>query len=125
MILSNEAIDVQLATLANFIEQGSANATFIFYSSNIPENSSVAVNSQFQIIRLTLPKPCIKSMLNQSIELYPSESGLVTRTGIPKWARLYNGNGKIVADFELGKDITLSETTLVLGGTLTLESIII
>ncbi|SPL71736.1 hypothetical protein [Acinetobacter stercoris] len=125
ILLSPEAKIEQLKALANFIDQGSKNATFVFYSSTKPENTSISADNSALIVSLDLPKPCVKAYQDNQIELYPSESGLVLKTAIPVWARLYNGENKAVADLAVGTDITLSDSKLVLGGTLHLDSIMI
>src|SRR5690606_36104051 len=103
----------QLHALANYIDQGSANATFIFYSDEKPESLAVAADEAAKLVILTLPKPCFKKLNLHSMELYQTDAGPVTKAGIATWARLFNGEGKAVADFEVGTDITLANPNLV------------
>lgn len=115
----------QLQALANYIDQGSANATFIFYSDEKPESLAVAADEAAKLVILTLPKPCFKKLNLDSIELHQSDAGTVTKAGIVVWARLLNGEGKAVADFEVGTDITLANPNLVIGSTLMMNSLIL
>lgn len=115
----------QLQALVNYIDQGSANATFIFYSDEKPESLTNAVDEAAKLVTLTLPKPCFKKLNLDSIELHQTDAGTVTKAGIAIWARLFNGEGKAVADFEVGTDITLANPDLVLGSTLMMNSLIL
>lgn len=115
----------QLQALANYIDQGSVNATFIFYSDEKSESLAIAVDESAKLVILTLPKPCFKNLNLDSIELHQTDAGVVTKAGIAIWARLFNGEGKAVADFEVGTDITLANTNLVIGSTLMMNSLIL
>lgn len=113
----------QLQALANYIDQGSANATFVFYDDTKPSSVSVVANDSAKLVTLTLPKPSLLSVNADSISLNPTDSGTVIKTGTVVWARLFNGNGLAVADFAVGTDITLNSTAMVLGGTVTMSAI--
>ncbi|WP_234857102.1 hypothetical protein [Acinetobacter junii] len=113
----------QLQALAEFLDSGSSNATFIFYDDSKPANVMIAANISAGLVTLTLPKPCFKELKSNGIELFPSDVATVTKTGTAVWARLYNGNGDAVADFAVGTDITMTNSSLVLGASLTMNSI--
>lgn len=115
----------QLQALANFLDTGSSNATFIFYDDTKPDNVAIAANNSAALVTITLPKPCFKELKNSSVELFPSDVATVTKTGTAVWARLYNGNGDAVADFAVGTDITMTNSSLILGASLTMNSIIL
>lgn len=114
-----------LQGLANFIDAGSNHATFVFYDDAQPANTTIAADDAAKLVTCTLPKPCFKQVLPDGIELYPSDSATVIKTGTATWVRLFNGNGQVVADFEVGTDITMASTDLVVGGTLSMPSIIL
>lgn len=114
----------QLQALASYIDQGSVNATFVFYSDTKPLNTTVAADDSKKLVTLTLPKPCFKKLNADGIELNQTDAALVTKAGTAMWARLFNGEGKAVVDFAVGSDITLANPTLVLGSTLMLNSIV-
>lgn len=116
---------VQLQALANFLDQGSANATFIFYDDAKPVNVSVDSNNSARLVTLTLPKPSIKQVHTDHIELNQTDAATVIKSGTAIWARLFNGEGKAVADFAVGSDITLANPDLVLGSTLMMNSLIL
>ena len=113
----------QLQAFAIFIDKGSNNATFIFYDSNKPANTNTVADNAAKLVTLNLPDPCIKSVESDRIELQPTDTGTVIKTGTAKWARLFNGEGNVVADFAVGTDISLANTNLVVGGTLNITSI--
>ena len=115
----------QLQALANFLDQGSANATFVFYEDEKPVNVSVAPNNSARLVTLTLPKPSIKQVNTDHIELNQTDAATVIKSGTAVWARLLNGEGKAVADFAVGSDITLANPDLVLGSTLMMNSLIL
>ncbi|MDH0562214.1 hypothetical protein [Acinetobacter courvalinii] len=113
----------QLHSFASFIDTGSGNATFIFYSDTKPADVTVPANTSARLVALTLPKPCFKALNADNVELNPTDAATVTKTGTATWARLFNGNGDAVADFAIGTDITLANPDLVLGSTLMINSI--
>ena len=115
----------QLQALANFIDQGSSNATFIFYEDTKPTDVTVAANNSAKLVILTLPKPSIKQVNTDHIELNQTDAATVIKSGAAIWARLFNGEGVSVADFEVGIDITLANPNLVLGSTLMMNSLIL
>jgi hypothetical protein len=115
----------QLQALANFLDQGSANATFVFYDDEKPTDVTVAANNSARLVTLTLPKPSIKQVYTDHIELNQTDAATVLKSGAAVWARLFNGEGKAVADFAVGSDITLANPDLVLGSTLMMNSLIL
>lgn len=115
----------QLQALANFLDQGSANATFVFYDDAKPANVTVAANNSARLVTLTLPKPSIKQVHTDYVELNQTDAATVIKSGTAVWARLFNGEGKAVADFAVGSDITLANPNLVLGSTLMMNSLIL
>lgn len=126
MIITSLAAGLaQLQALANFLDQGSANATFIFYDDAKPANVSVAPNNSARLVTLTLPKPSIKQVYTDYVELNQTDAATVIKSGTAVWARLFNGEGKAVADFAVGSDITLANPNLVLGSTLMMNSLIL
>lgn len=116
---------MQLQALATYVDQGSSNATFIFYDDSKPSSVDVDANTSAALVTLTLPKPCFKQLNTDSIELKQTDAALVTKAGTAIWARLYNGAGFAVADFVVGSDISLANATLVLGATLMMNSIVL
>lgn len=115
----------QLQALANFLDQGGANATFVFYDDEKPADVTVAADNSARLVTLTLPKPSIKQVSTDHIELNQTDAATVLKSGAAVWARLFNGEGKAVADFAVGSDITLANPDLVLGSTLMMNSLIL
>lgn len=116
---------VALQAIANFLDQGSGNATFIYFDSVKPANVNVAADPSAKLVTLNLPEPCFKELLADGIELYPTDTGLAIKAGVVKWARLYNGAGAAICDFAMGTDIILNSYDIALGSSQKLDSIIL
>ena len=114
---------VMIQAFANFMDSGSQSATVVFYEGVQPADTSVAADSNNALVTLTFPEPCIKEVTADYIELYPTNTGTVAKSGTATWARIYNGAGEVAADLTVGTDISLANTNLALGGTLSVTSI--
>ncbi|ENV46174.1 hypothetical protein P255_02993 [Acinetobacter brisouii CIP 110357] len=112
-----------LAAFSAYIDQGSANATLVFYSDSKPSSIDTAADSSKALVTLTLPKPSLKQTNTDSINLQPTDTALVTTAGLATWARLYNGNGLAIMDFTVGSDITLLNNNLAEGSAVNLTSL--
>lgn len=124
--MSKTSVNARLAMIqafANFMDSGSQSATVIFYEGVQPADTSVAADSNNALVTLTFPEPCIKETTATYVELHPTDTGSVIKTGTATWARIYNGAGEVAADLTVGTDITLANTNLALGGTLSVTSI--
>lgn len=116
----------QLQALANYIDQGSSNATFVFYDDTKPTDTTIAANDSAKLVVMELQKPSFLTVNTDSISLRPSETGMVIKTGTAVWARLFNGGGDVVADFTIGTtgtDIILADASLALGSNISISSI--
>lgn len=116
---------VMLQATANFLDQGSANATLVFYDDVKPASVSVNANSSAKLLVLDLQKPCVKAITENNIELFPTNAGVATKTGTAKWARLFNGEGVAVVDVDVGAgmDIVLDNHDIVIGSSIKLDVI--
>lgn len=124
--MSKTSISVRLAMIqafAEFMDNGSQSATVIFYEGVQPANASVAADSNNALVTLVFPEPCIKETTTTYVELHPTDTATVIKTGTATWARIYNGAGEVAADLTVGTDISLANTNLALGGTLSITSI--
>ncbi|MDR7655485.1 hypothetical protein [Acinetobacter junii] len=124
--MSKTSVNARLAMIqafANFMDSGSQSATVIFYEGVQPADKSVAADSNNALVTLTFPEPCIKETTATYVELHPTDTGSVIKSGTATWARIYNGAGEVAADLTVGTDITLANTNLVVGGTLLITSI--
>ena len=124
--MSKTSVKARLAMIqafANFMDNGSQSATVIFYKGVQPANTSIAADSNNALVTLTFPEPCVKEVTPTYVELHPTNTGSVIKTGTATWARIYNGAGEVAADLAVGTDITLANTNLALGGTLSVTSI--
>lgn len=115
----------QLRALADFIDIGSSNASFIYYESAKPESTLTPADNATKLATLTLPKPCFSRLNEDSLELKPTNDVLALKSGTVVWARLLNANGDVVADFAMGTDIILNSYDIVIGATQRLDSIIL
>ena len=124
--MSKTSVNARLAMIqafASFMDSGSQSATVIFYKGVQPANTSVAADPNNALVTLTFPEPCIKETTPTYIEFHPSNTGSVIKSGTATWARIFNGAGEVAADLTVGTDITLANTNLALGGTLSVTSI--
>ena len=124
--MSKTSVNARLAMIqafSEFMDNGSQSATVIFYEGTQPASTAVAADSNNALVTLTFPEPCIKEITASYIELQPTETATVIKAGTATWARIYNGAGEVAADLVVGADITLANTNLALGGTLSITSI--
>lgn len=124
--MSKSSIKAKLAmaqSFAIFMDSGSQSATAIFYEGVKPASTETAADSNKVLVTCTFPEPCFKEAIASYIELHPTDTATVIKTGTATWARIYNGAGEVVADLDVGTDISLANTNLVLGGTLGIQSI--
>ena len=124
--MSKTSINARLAMIqafASFIDSGSQSATVIFYEGVQPASPAIAADSNNALVTLAFPEPCIKEVTATYIELHPTDTGSVIKTGTATWARIFNGAGEVAADLTVGTDISLANTNLALGGTLFIQSI--
>ena len=112
-----------IQAFANFMDNGSQSATVIFYEGVQPASPAEVVAPNNALVTLTFPEPCIKETTSTYVELHPTNTATVIKAGTATWARIYNGSGEVVADLTVGTDISLANTNLVLGGTLSITSI--
>lgn len=124
--MSKISLNAQLAMIqafANFMDNGSQSATVIFYEGIQSASPAIAADSNNTLATLTFPEPCIKETTATYVELHPTDTATVIKAGTATWARIYNGAGEVAADLAVGTDITLVNTNLALGGTLSTTSI--
>lgn len=124
--MSKTSVNARLAmtqAFAEFMDSGSQGATVIFYEGVQPASPAVAADSNNALVTLTFPEPCIKETTATYIELHPTDTATVIKSGTATWARIYNGAGEVAADLTVGTDITLANANLVIGGTLFIQSI--
>lgn len=120
---SDKAKLAMIQAFAEFMDSGSQSATVTFYEGVQPVDTSVAPDSNNALVTLTFPEPCVKEVTPTYVELHPTNTGTVIKTGTATWARIYNGAGEVAADLTVGTDISLANTNLVVGGTLNVQSI--
>lgn len=124
--MSKTSANARLAMVqafANFMDSGSQSATVIFYEGVQPASPAVAADSNNALVTLVFPESCIKETTATYVELHPTNTGTVIKAGTATWARIFNGAGEVAADLTVGTDISLANTNLALGGTLSTISI--
>ena len=124
--MSKTSVNARLAMIqafANFMDSGSQSATVIFYEGVQPASPAVAADPNNALVTLVFPEPCIKETTPTYVELHPTDTATVIKTGTAAWARIYNGAGEVAADLTVGTDIALANTNLALGGSLSITSI--
>ena len=112
-----------ITALTSYADSGAGAATIVFYDDTMPATTEDAANDSAKLVTLTLPEPCFKEVTVDYVELYPSDTATVIKTGTATWARLFNGAGASVMDLVVGTDIALANTSLAVGGTLNAQSI--
>jgi len=123
--MSKTSVNARLAMIqafANFMDNGSQSATVIFYEGVQPANTAIAANPSNALVTLVFPEPCIKETTATYVEFHPTDTATVIKSGTATWARIYNGAGEVAADLTVGTDISLANTNLVVGGTLSVTS---
>jgi hypothetical protein len=124
--MSKTSVNARLAMIqafANFMDNGSQSATVTFYEGVQPASPAVTVDSNNALVTLVFPEPCIKETTPTYVELHPSNTATVIKSGTATWARIFNGAGEVAADLTVGTDISLANTNLALGGSLSITSI--
>ena len=124
--MSKTSVNARFAMIqafANFMDNGSQSATVTFYEGVQPASPAVTVDSNNALVTLVFPEPCIKETTPTYVELHPTDTATVIKTGTATWARIYNGAGEVAADLTVGADIALANTNLALGGSLSITSI--
>ena len=124
--MSKTSVKARLAMIqafSEFMDSGSQSATVIFYEGEQPADTSVVTDSNNALVTLVFPEPCIKEVTATYIELHPTDTATVIKTGTAAWARIFNGAGEVAADLTVGTDIALTNTNLALGGSLSITSI--
>lgn len=124
--MSKTSDKVKLAmaqSFANYLDSGSQSATVIFYEGVQPVSPSIVADPSKKLVTLTLPEPCFKEVTATYVELHPSDTATVVKSGTATWARIFNGASEVAVDLTLGTDISLANTNLALGGTLSITSI--
>lgn len=124
--MSKTSVKARLAMIqafANFMDNGGQSATVIFYEGVQPASPAVAADLGNALVTLTFPEPCIKETTATYVEFHPTDTATVIKAGTATWARIYNGAGEVAADLTIGTDISLANTNLALGGTLSVTSI--
>ena len=112
-----------IQAFANFMDNGSQSATVTFYEGVQPASPAVTVDSNNALVTLVFHEPCIKETTPTYVELHPTDTATVIKTGTAAWARIFNGAGEVAADLTVGTDIALANTNLALGGSLSITSI--
>ena len=124
--MSKTSVNARFAMIqafANFMDNGSQSATVTFYEGVQPASPAVTVDSNNALVTLVFPEPCIKETTPTYVELHPTDTATVIKTGAATWARIFNGAGEVAADLTVSTDISLANTNLVMGGTLFIQSI--
>ena len=114
-----------LQAMVSNLDQGEGHATMVYYDGVRPASEDVAADPSARLVTLTLPKPCVKQVNENSIELYPSNKAMAIKTATAIWARLYNATGQAVIDLDMGVEIELDSYEIVLGSTQQLDAIFI
>lgn len=111
-----------IQSFSRFMDSGSQSATIVFYEGTQPTSTEISADASKKLVTLTFPEPCVKEVTTTHVELFPTDLGTVIKSGTATWARIYNGSSEVATDLTVGEDVTLANTSLALGGTLSITS---
>ena len=114
-----------LQAIAVNLDQGDGHANMVYYDGARPSSEEMAADLSARLVTLTLPKPCVKQVNENSIELHSSDAAMAIKTATATWARLFNSAGQPVIDLDMGVEIQLDSYEIVLGSTQQLDAIFI
>ena len=114
-----------LQAMAANLDQGEGQATMVYFDGIRPTSEEVAADPSSRLVTLTIPKPCVKQVNENSIELHSSDAAMAIKTATATWARLFNSAGQPVIDLDMGVEIQLDSYEIVLGSTQQLDAIFI
>ena len=105
------------------IDAGSAAGKLLIYDGTQPANADTAVSTQTKLLELVLNDPCgtvSGSVLTFDVDPAITDDALATSTAT--WGRFTDSDGNAVLDATVGTEITLSDTSLETGQTVTFTS---
>lgn len=117
-----------LQSYAAYLDSGSGAAHITYYMGAKPANLAISADPNNALCTLYFPEPCFKQVLADGIELFETSTELATKAGTVTWARLYNGNGDVFCDFDVGilnAHIVLNSVDIALGSNQKLDSVIL
>lgn len=107
---------------ASWMDSGANSATITFYEGVQPTTPEITADLNKVLVTCTFPEPCFKEVTATYVELHPSDTATVIKSGTATWARIYNGAGEVVDDLTVGTDVTLTNANLALGGSFQINS---
>ena len=100
---SAAAREASLAALADLIDAGAGPGTISIYGGPQPGAADDAVADRPLLARLTFAKPAFGSPHRGAIGARPIPDGEAVAAGRATWARLADGDGRTVADVDVGE----------------------
>lgn len=116
----NAAVDAVRAQL----DAGAGAAKLRIYTGSQPATPATAATGTL-LVEITLNDPAADAAASGSstFDVSPVPSGTAVATGTAGWARLLDSNNVAVVDAAIPADITIDDTSIVLGGTVTVPSL--
>ena len=124
----------RLQAIATALDSGSGTATsgarVRIYSGVRPVLTEAPANTAL-LVELRLPKPCTQSLVAGTLKLITPSEALCQRSGVARWARLFNSDNEIVLDLDVGSpsaapefpyELELASTQLLAGGAVQMTS---
>ncbi len=114
----------RLAVISNALDAAVSGGVIQIYTEPRPAEDALA--DQVLLAEIRLPKPCVLEIADGVLSFAQLGETLCVRSGTAAWARLADGNGKQVADLDVGlpgsgADVELSGLNLLAGGTVTVN----
>lgn len=120
--LSQTLRERRLAVLAEALDSGSRGGRLMLYGAPQPLPGDAPAGADL-LAELGLPQPCTASLSGGILRLAEIPEALCRQSGTPAWARLTNGDGRWLADLDVGTPdsgaaVMIATTTLQAGGTI-------
>ena len=113
----------RVTDILDAIDAGSGAGKLEIYDGTQPANADTAVTTQTKLLSFVLNDPCgtvSGSVLTFDVDPAITDDALATSTAT--WGRFTDSDGNAVIDGTVGTEITLSDTSLEVGQTVTFTS---
>lgn len=121
-IATNTRNDMVEALIAA-IDAGSGAGKLRIYDGSQPADANTAVSTQVLLLEFTLQDPCATvSGDTATFDVTPAITDDALATSTATWGRFLDSDNNAIMDVTVGTDITITDTTLETGQTVTVVS---
>lgn len=109
----------RLEGTATFLNDGAGRPKVKIYSGTRPADTTVAPSTAM-LVEIEFSKP-VGPVAGGALPLVEHQDGLIMETGVAGWARVFNGDGAVAFDCDVGEgpgawEVQLLQTQLYAGG---------